>query len=582
MNSIRQLRCVIRSDRITHLFSKWEITVNYLLSSRWSYFIAAVFGALMVLGFAPFHWHILGILCPTVLFGLWYINSTPYQKKVETKAHPSKTRQSEKQRSHFLLGFCFGLGLFGFGASWIYVSISTFGNTNPMICIAVTGLFIALLSCCPALAGWLSYKLFKQTSMWTKLIIIYPTLWVAFEWFRSWAVFGGFPWLFTGYTQIHWPLGWYAPIGSVYLVSWLSAISSGCLVLIITSLRCVGAGLWPRPFAKNKSPQGLIKESFIRVCIPILVIVILWLGGFALSTVQWTHPVGKPIKTALVQGNISQEIKWQSGYFSHILNVYTNETEKHWQPIVVWPENALPIDPSRIPMYINSMKSAAKTHHSAVVFGAPLTNKHNAAIYYNSAIVLGDGSGTYRKRHLVPFGEYVPFANLVGPIFQFMHVPMSGFTPGPDKQKLVTVHGYPVAMFICYESAYPQEVRDYLGNAAWIITISDDSWFGHSIGIYQHEQMAQMRALETGREILRDTNSGITSVINSHGDVVARAKPFVQTTLISDAQPMTGKTPWSEIGLRPWLVLWLILLLICFFKKKINVIDKTSGDIESN
>lgn len=530
--------------------------------SRWSYLTCVIFGALLTLGFAPFNQHWLGIVAPIGLFACWQY-ATP--------------------KRALLQGWLFGLGLFGTGASWIYVSIATYGHTNALVAVIATFLFAGLLAAFIAVNGWVnatlspnpSPKMGEGNKRFITLILIYPTTWVLFEWIRSW-LFTGFPWLYIGYTQMHWPLAWYAPIGSVYLVSWLALISGGTLLAIFFPL-----SLNPSPLRgegkKKNSPRPSTGEGLgVRVS-ALLFIVIIWIGGWGLSHVQWSKPENKPIKVGLVQGNISQGMKWNRRYLNHILNVYAGLTERHWAPIVIWPEDALAVFPQWIPHYMNRMKREAIAHDSALLIGMPVYH-HTESHYFNAGMVIGDGHGTYLKRHLVPFGEYVPLNWLLGPFFEFIHVPMSNFSAGPDHQELLDLQGFAVALFICYESAYPQEVREHLDHAAWITVITDDSWFGRSLGPVQHEQITAMRALETSRYILLDTDNGVTSIINQHGRIIKQAKSFTATVLTGHVVPMKGNTPWVTIGLWPWLVLWFgLLVLIGLMQRRKRINTHRSG-----
>ena len=495
-----------------------------LAYSRWSYLVCFISGGLLTLGFAPFDQHWLGIISPLILFACW---------------------QHASAKKALLQGWLFGLGLFGTGASWVYVSIATYGNTNIFVAGAATILFVAVLALSIGLNGWFNGKFFSCSNTTNQrlrhslcLLIIYPTTWVIFEWIRSW-LFTGFPWLYIGYTQSVWPLVWYAPIGSVYLVSWLTLITSGVLLFMVCATHVK------------------LKGRFIAL----MLVATIWLGGWGLSYVNWSQATGKPLKVALIQGNISQGVKWNQQYLNHIIDIYTHLTEKNWHPIVVWPENALPVFSQNIPHYLPSLKASAQQHNSAVLVGMPIYH-HKTKRYYNGAVIEGNGKGIYLKRHLVPFGEYVPFSSILGRFFQFMHIPMSNFSSGPDQQPILYMHDYPVALFICYESAFPQEIRHYFNHATWLMAISDDAWFGHSIGPMQQQQMAQMRALETSRYVLRATNNGITSIINQHGVIVKQAPQFVRTVLTGEVTPMAGTTFWVKVGLWPWLILWFGIMLI--------------------
>jgi len=203
----------------------------------------------------------------------------------------------------------------------------------------------------------------------------------------------------------------------------------------------------------------------------------------------------------------------------------------------------------------------AKQHHSAIISGIPYRSPIENKIY-NSIIAFGTGDGVYHKKHLVPFGEYLPLDKYLRGLINFFNIPMSDFTPGPDKIAYLTVNGYKLAPFICYEIVYPDMVASTLPDADLLLTISNDTWFGHSHGPVQHMQMAQMRALENGRYLIRGTNNGITAFVNHKGHIYASAERFVRATLTSQVKIMQGLTPFARTGLLPSVLFVVFLLLL--------------------
>jgi apolipoprotein N-acyltransferase len=469
-------------------------------------------GALLTFSFAPFNQFWLGILCPA-LFLLCLQNASPRQGLVR--------------------GLLFGAGLFGTGVSWVYVSIHTYGNAGVILSLFITALLVVFLALFPALFGYLLTK-YGKPAKFPGMLLTFPALWVAFEWIRSW-LFTGFPWLLLGYSQIGSPLSGYATVFSVFGVSLATAFTSGALIAI-----------W-----QNKKK--------VRIYL-ILVLFALWGTGMALKLVEWSKPAGPSLSIALVQGDTPQATKWSQYYQDQILNTYQKlNQEALGSQLIFWPEAAIPALPEQVPNFIKQLTQSVKQHNTALMLGIPLYN-YSTQQYYNAAVVIGNGQGVYLKRHLVPFGEYVPLLNVLGPLLDSLNIPMSGMAPGPDSQALPMMQDIPVAVFICYESAFPEEFRDGMQNAQLIATLSDDSWFGHSLGFYQHEEMDQMRAIETGRYIVRATNSGETSVINSHGKVMLKIPSFQAAVLKSSVVPMSGNTPWVIIGI--WPLLGLILLML--------------------
>ncbi len=188
--------------------------------------------------------------------------------------------------------------------------------------------------------------------------------------------------------------------------------------------------------------------------------------------------------------------------------------------------------------------------------------------YHNSIMALGSGEGVYLKQRLVPFGEYVPLEEQLRGLISFFDLPMSAFSPGPADQPPLRAGAFRIAPFICYEVVYPDLVASGARNADLLITISNDSWFGNSIGPLQHLQMAQMRALENGRYMIRGTNNGISAIIDHRGRITARTGQFVEESLSGKVEVMLGETPFSSFGSRPIIVgsgvalllMWLMYL----------------------
>lgn len=490
-----------------------------------SYLFCFFIGALLTLGFMPnnilniidLSW--LGILCPGMLLTYWCMASA---------------------RQAFWQGLCFGLGLFGIGVSWVYISIHTYGNANWLCAGLITGAFILLLSLFTAVTGYL-LKRCADLNHFTGLCFAFPLIWTAGELLRSY-LFTGFPWLLLGSTQTTSFLGNYAPIFGVYGVSFITALSTGLLTYVVLH-------------------RGREQRRQTRISFGIFVLIWL-LGGFGLNHIQWTTiDNNQPIKVSLIQGNIPLSMKWDPQSASNIANTYANLTLQHWNNVVIWPENALPIFPAEAQPFLNALARLAQQHNSAILTGLPVY-KPDPDRYYNGAMVFGNGSGEYLKYHLVPFGEYVPLDAYFGRLLQFLKIPMSDFSAGPYRQSLVQMLDFPVAVFTCYEIAYAAQIRDNLQNAAFIATISDDSWFGHSLGALQQEQIAQMRALETGRYVLSASNDGMTAIINERGDIVAQAPRYTRTVLSGTIYPATGQTPWVRYGYWPLSVLVLLSLIL--------------------
>jgi len=471
-------------------------------------------GATLVLAFAPIHWFFLAFLCPAVLLYIWL---------------------QSNQRAAFWYGFLFGLGFYTAGVSWVFISIHHYGNANISISLLITSMLILLMSCYPAVMGYIMRRFWKNKSNAMLCCAAFPALWVSFEWLRAW-LFSGFPWILLGYSQSNFVLKNLASMLSVYGVSLACAFFSGLIILFFIT--------------KKNRTRMIAVFSIIVICL------VSWGLGF----IQWTKPFRQPIQVSLIQGNIPINLKWNNDYLSHILQVYSTETKKHWNSqIILWPEAAVPTLTHPISQQLYRLSQLAKKHHSTIIFGIPTYNQRNGN-FYNSIKVIGSGKGRYNKRHLVPYGEYTPLAFIFKPLMKQLNIPMSGFTAGRYDQPPLAVQHLKISPFICYEIIFPHEVIRFARGSNLIVTLSDDSWFGNSFASPQQLQMAQMRAIETGRPILYSTNNGITAIINSQGQITKAIPTNQRTTLTADVQPMQGNTPVMK--LHNLLVGALVILLL--------------------
>lgn len=483
----------------------------------WIALISLIAGAVLPFAFAPFNLYTLAFLSPAVLLWIW-LRSTPWQACYR--------------------GFLFGFGFFGVGTSWVYISIHNFGNASVFLASFITALLIAFLALYFALQGYLSRQLFQHKSITIQSLCVFPAMWLILEVLRAF-LFTGFPWLSLGYSQFSTPLHSLTPLFGVFGLSLATCFISGALVVLATRM-----------------------EKMTPKILAIVIIVVLMVAGWSLNGRLWTQPTGKAISTSLVQGDIAQEIKWKPEQLMNILNVYKNITSTLWNSkLIVWPEAAIPTYPEDVEAYYQYMNKLAKQNDSYLIIGSPLYDPATKQ-FYNGLQMIGAGHGVYYKRHLVPFGEYIPLKSVFGPLIKKLHIPMSDFSKGPAKQKPLQVGPIKIASFICYEIAFSREVLRYIIGTQLIINISDDSWFGHSIALNQQLQMAQFRALETGRPVLSSTNTGVTAIINSLGKIVAVLPIDQPRSLTGKVMPMKGETPLMRWDYYPILVIVVLLLLI--------------------
>lgn len=480
--------------------------------------LALFAGAILTLAFAPFFIFPLAILSPAILLALW-LYLTPKQA--------------------FLRGWLFGLGLFGTGVYWVFISIHTYGNASVLLAGFITCVFIAMLALFPACTGYLLNRYFPYPKE-TKIIFAFSAIWFLLEWVRSW-IFTGFPWLLLGDSQIYSPLKGYAPIMSVYGVSLVILLSSGLLVNGIIKAR---------------------KHDYKNMTINFLLIGAIWAVGGVLSFITWTTPKGTPIQVSLIQGNIEQELKWSYDHLTPTLNLYRKLTRENWDSkIIIWPEDAIPLSLQNAMDFVDEMGKEAKNNNATLITGIPIQNgtENN---YFNAVIAIGHDFTFYLKQRLVPFGEYTPFADHLTTMMDHFNIPMSSMVPSNQKTKPLFVQGLEIATFICYEIAFPELVRLRDDSVGILLTVSNDAWFGHSIASAQHMAMAQMRAIELARPVLFVSNTGLTSIIRPNGTIQSAIPPFQTAVLTDKVQAMTGRTLWQKRGMDPMLLMMITFLII--------------------
>ena len=470
--------------------------------------LALSLGALFPLAFAPYDQAWLAPLLLAGLFWLW--------------------RQAETPRRAAWLGYLFGVGQFGAGVWWVFISIHQYSGAGALEAGLLTALLIAFLAGYPALAGGVAVWLRGRECHWT---VLAPTLWIATEWLRGW-LFTGFPWLEVGYSQVDSPLAGFAPLLGGYGVGWLTAFS-GAMLLAVGERRPV-AWRW-------LGAVGL-----------------LWLLGFGLKFVSWSKPAGEAFQVALLQGNVPQDLKWQPKTLDRILATYLDLTRRYFGRVdlILWPETAIPAFSYQVQASVlDPLAHEAKRYGTDVLIGIPVLEPETDR-YYNALLSLGSSPGRYAKRHLVPFGEFLPLRPWLEFLLQVLEIPLSDFSPGSQNQALLKAAGFPLAATICYEDAFARDALVGLPQAAYMVNVSNDAWFGDSIAPHQHLQMARMRALEGGRYLLRATNTGLTAVIGPHGEVIAQAPAFVATALTASVVPLAGATPY--VLWRDWPLSFLI------------------------
>lgn len=483
-------------------------------------------GLIMPLAFSPFDVAWLAVLSLALLFYFW--------------------RDATPGRAAWR-GYLFGVGQFGVGVSWVYISMHDFGGASVLAACLLTALLVAVLALFPALAGYLARRLLRCGRR-LDLLVVFPVVWMLIEFLRGDWILGGFPWLQAGNSQIESPIAGYAPVVGAYGMGMLVAVSAA---LVVSALERKGRWL------------------------AVAVLAVIWFGGAQLRRVQWTHPDGEPFRVALLQGNVSQDTKWRPDHGELQLKLYADMTRENWDSrLIVWPETALPFFYDQLKDgYLNPLEAEARVHSSDLLIGLPVRG-NSANEYFNALVSLGNTPGVYRKRHLLPFGEYLPLQPLTGFVLDILHIPLADFTAGAPDQPLLRAAGYPLIATICYEDVFGWENLAGLPEASYLVNVSNDAWFGDSIAPHQHFQMARVRALETGRYLLRATNTGISAIVSPSGSVLARAPQFEKASVASDITAMAGRTPYVHFGDVPVLVLLASSALIVFgYRRRTRLFD---------
>jgi len=492
--------------------------------------LALLAGSVLPLAFAPFGWAWLVI--PALALVLW-------------------TWQGASPQRAAWRGFLFGLGLYGFGVYWVYISLHHYGNAPAAFASLTTALLVVYLALYPALSAYLLNRLWPQAGL-LRWLIVAPALWTLLDWLRSWILLSGFPWLALGYSQIDTVLAAYVPLLGVYGLGVLLMLGAG---LLLTALMA-----WP------SWRGGLALASLGAV----------YLGAYGVGqwAEQWVEPVGDPIRVSMVQGNIEQKQKWRPETLDNTLALYAERSVEvaAESDLIIWPETAIPLFYEDLdPGFRAALEQQAKNSQTDYLIGAPSGSWENME-FYNGVLAISAepdaATAFYQKRRLLPFGEYLPLRVLFNLFHSFVDIPMADFTPGADEQPLLRAAGQLVGVSICFEAAFGSEIRRALPQATLLVNVSNDGWFGRSLAAEQHLQIARMRSLEAGRPMARSTNTGISALIDERGQIIERGPQFVVDVLQGELQPMQGTTPYVRYGDSPTLIAVILLLALAVIMRR--------------
>ncbi len=489
--------------------------MSTLNKPKWYITLSAVAGALLPLSMAPFHWWPIAFLS----LALFWIGVNRGHKLYSTLAY--------------------GAGMYAVGIHWVYVSMATFSGINPVVSTLLLACLVAVLVILffgPI--GWA----FNRLNKWRLSPFTFALIFTIGESTRNWLM-TGFPWLMVGYSQTDTWLNGYAPIGGVLLVSFVVVFISATI-----------ADLWISRTREHSQWIGGVCAALLLTLSPVF------------AKIEYTEK-SKPLNVLLVQPNVAQEHKWDRNRLQGYKRDLVKLTVPHLESIdlAIWPEAAVPELQMYAAPYLNRVEQLALNSNTQIITGMPM---YIDRVFYNGAIGLGGAPWEYRKTRLVPFGEYIPFESVTGKLFKLLELPNESQGSGEPNQPPFNVDGVPVALDICYEVAYNGIIARQARHADMLATISNDGWFGRSIGPLQHLQMAQMRAIENRKPMLRSTNNGVSAIIDAHGNIVATEESFKKTTVKATIESRQGLTPYTLIGNWPVVAIAAMLLAIALIRPR--------------
>lgn len=457
-----------------------------------------------------------------------------------------------------LLGFSCGLAYYAYLIYWVVISLGTYGNfpwwasgTSLLLLCAYMSIYPALFC---ALISWSQKKI--------SLIWLAPFLWVALDYCRGW-MFSGFPWQDLGYSQYNTPL----LIQSSDLFGHHGITFS--IVLTNSLLFCLLT-----PFSQKTSCRQ--KKNKTPLISAALILIFLAAYSFlAMGHMQTKTQKAQRLKVSVIQGNIDQNQKWKPEKKRQAIEKYVNLTKKATEEqdtsLVIWPETAMPFHPTGNQLFSELLNLTVFEGTYSLLSGSPYfkENSRETELYNSAILVRPDGTeALYFKQHLVPFGEYIPFADylpLPGPVVESV----GNFSAGNNAVPLQTGTAK-LGILICFESIFPDIARKQVTNGAnLLVNITNDAWFGRSSASLQHMSMAVFRAVENRRSLARSANSGISCFIDPIGRISQPTTLFTEE-FINGSPTLHGHiTFFNRFGyLFPLLCLLFSIALLAFLKTR--------------
>ncbi|WP_173200953.1 apolipoprotein N-acyltransferase [Geobacter sp. SVR] len=436
-------------------------------------------------------------------------------------------------RTAFRIGFTCGLSAYAVILYWINIVITHYGH---LPWVASVPLYVLLMAWLAMFFGLATLVARAGERIGIKTAFSLPVAWVAGDFIRTFLL-SGFPWAMLGHSQYRTlPLIQIADITGVFGITLIIVLANVVLYRVLRAI--AGAGV-PYP----------VKSALVLLCLLIATL----LYGFSRLNLPEARDV-KPLRVALIQGNIAQDVKWNPAFQEQTLVSYerlTREALKNGADLVVWPESALPFFFQDELRQAERIRGLARELSTTLLVGSPAHELRNGKrTFLNSAFVIspkGDTIGRSDKMHLVPFGEFVPLGRFF-PFISKLVVGIGDFSPG-ERVTPLPVNDTQVGTLVCFEGIFPELARDYVrAGARILVNITNDAWFGRSSAPYQHLSIAVFRAVETRTPLLRAANTGVTAIIDHNGHIRTMTPLFEEAYRTGEIHPGTGDSLYLRMG----------------------------------
>jgi apolipoprotein N-acyltransferase len=451
--------------------------------------------------------------------------------------------EESTHKTAFRIGMTCGITGYSVILYWLNIVFVRYGKLPWSVSIPLYLLLVLWLAMFYGFSTWVA-RLGELIGI--KAAFTLPVAWVAFDFIRSF-LFSGFAWGMLGHSQFRTlPVVQIADLAGVYGITLLIVLAN---IVLHRALRAVsGAGV-PYP----------VKSAVVAL---LLILCTLFYGFNRLNAQE--SAASKPMRVALIQGNIPQDVKWSPEFREHTVDTYerlTREASKGGVDLIVWPESAVPFFFQDEPRQAERIRNLAREMNACLLFGSPAHELRNGkSTFLNSAFMLspkGETVGRADKLHLVPFGEYVPLGNLLTFINKLV-VGIGDFSPG-ERAVALDSGNTKLGVQVCYEIIFPELARQYVqAGARVLVAITNDAWFGRSSAPYQHLAISTFRAIETRTPLIRAANTGVTAIVDQNGHIRTMTGIFVEAYRTGEIQPGSGKSLYLTIGDTP---AWLCVLI---------------------